>query len=40
LAAAKIKETEGSALAKAAAAKETLERAKYHGAYAQAEAKK
>ncbi|MDR2034263.1 MAG: hypothetical protein LBP89_06505 [Helicobacteraceae bacterium] len=39
LAAAKVKEAEGSALAKAATAKETLERAKYHGDYARAEAK-
>jgi hypothetical protein len=36
---AKLKEIEGKALANAASAKETLERAKYHGAYAKAEAK-
>jgi hypothetical protein len=39
LSAAKVKEVEGKALANAASAKETLERAKYHGAYAKAEGK-
>ena len=37
--AAQTKELDGRALANAAKAQETLERAKYHGAYAQAEAK-